>query len=182
MKAAGIFSITGQVQGGKTTFLTELSKALDNRGLKIDGFLCPGEFEEGQRSGFSLKNIRTGEEVPMASLHETIDWIKYRRFWFNPVAFKRGKEWIRECLKQEAQVIVIDEVGPMELEGSGWSVLLDDLVKETVPVQLWSVREHILQEVMQRWNLDPVHLIRIDRTDVDQVANVISKMLENQEE
>ena len=98
------------------------------------------------------------------------------------MAFKQGKEWIRECLKQEAQVLVIDEVGPMELEGSGWSVLLDELVKETVPVQLWSVRENILQEVMQRWNIDPVHLIRIDSTDVDQVANVISKMLENQEE
>jgi nucleoside-triphosphatase THEP1 len=177
-----IFLVTGPVQGGKSTFLSALTALLKKRGLAPGGFLCPGTIASGNRSEFYLKNILTGMVLPMGSAKETSGWFKYRRFWFNPVAFKKGKEWIRECLGQEAQVLVIDEVGPMELEGSGWSELLDALVVASVPVQLWSVRENILQEVIQRWNIDPVHLIRIDSTDADQVANVISKMLENQEE
>lgn len=172
-----VFLVTGPVQGGKTTFLSALAALLKKRGLTPGGFLCPGTFDSGNRSEFYLKNILTGVELPMGSARETLQWFKYRRFWFNPGAFKVGEEWIRECLRQEAQIIVIDEVGPMELEGSGWSEILDDLVKQPVPLQLWSVRENILQEVMQRWNIHSEHLIRIDTMDVYQAAEIIFRMI-----
>lgn len=181
-QAQSIFLLTGSVQGGKTTFLSALAALLNNRGLTLGGFLCPGTFDSGNRSEFYLKNILTGVEIPMGSVRETLHWFKYRRFWFNPEAFKQGEEWIRESLRQEAQIIVVDEVGPMEMEGSGWSEILDDLVKMPVPLQLWSVRENILQEVMQRWDVPPEHLIRIDTMDVNQAAALIKGVLKNYRE
>lgn len=178
-QAQSIFLLTGSVQGGKTTFLGSLIERLTDERTKVGGFLCPGTFDSGIRSAFSLKNILTGVELPMGSARESLDWFKYRRFWFNPEAFKEGEEWIRESLRQEAQIIVVDEVGPMELEGAGWSEILDDLVKMPLPLQLWSVRENILQEVMQRWDVPPEHLIRIDTMNVDQAATLISSKLKN---
>ena len=181
MEAPGIFLITGPVQGGKTTFLAELCRVLEKRGLKTGGFLCPGSFDSGQRSGFSLLNTGTGEEVTMASVLKTKNWMKYRRFWFNPDAFNQGREWVRECLMQETQIIVIDEVGPMELEGSGWSDLLEALEKAPVPLQLWTVRENLLPEVMERWGIPGDRVINIDKQSVDETADMIGKILDKKE-
>ena len=121
------FLVTGKVQGGKTSYLTELVDQLKNREIKVAGFLSPGSFESGERSGFHLKNILTGMEIPMASVREMDAWVKYRRFWFNPDAFRQGREWILSSLTLDPDVMVIDEVGPMELEGSGWSESLESL-------------------------------------------------------
>jgi len=182
MQTPGIFIITGPVQGGKTTFLAELCKVLEVRGLKIGGFLCPGGFDAGERSGFSLKNIGTGAEVAMASVMETKYWMKYRRFWFNPDAFKQGRKWMQACLRQEPDMLIIDEVGPMELEGAGWSDLLKDLAKATNAIQLWNVRENSLKEVMQRWNISPDHLIHIDKVEMKYAAERIIGFVRNSRE
>ncbi|MEA3462996.1 MAG: nucleoside-triphosphatase [Bacteroidota bacterium] len=174
-----IYVVTGKVQGGKTCFLTELVELLKKRKILLCGFLCPGTFDLGERSGFRLKNVETGKEVPMASVKATAHWVKYRKFWFNPEAFKHGKEWIRECLRQKVQIIVIDEVGPMELEGSGWSELLEDISQAPIPVQLWSVRENLLEDVIQRWNIASEHILHIDKLEVEQAVQRISGFLAN---
>lgn len=50
-----IILVTGPVQGGKTTFLSELVDLLQKNGIKLGGFLAPGSFDSGKRSGFKLK-------------------------------------------------------------------------------------------------------------------------------
>lgn len=181
-QSKSIFLITGPVQGGKTTYLSELTGLLKKRGLTLGGFLCPGRFDSGERSGFNLKNIVTGTELPMASNLDTDEWIKFRRFWFNPDTFKQGMKWIESSQVQESDVVVIDEVGPMELEGSGWSELLKTLVISPIPVQLWSVRENLLEEVMQQWDISTEQLIRIDKLRVEKAAELISEFVEKRRE
>ncbi|MBE9517612.1 MAG: DUF2478 domain-containing protein [Bacteroidetes bacterium] len=173
-----IFLITGNIQGGKTSYLSELIELLRKRSLSVGGFLAPGSFESGKRSGFSLKNIVSGDELAMASTIETDTWTKYRRFWFNPDAFTLGREWICESLKANPDVIVIDEVGPMEQEGSGWSETLEFLKSSSIPVQLWSVREKLSGEVMEHWSISSDHIIHIDNEEVQKAANLIIRAVE----
>jgi len=173
-----IFLITGNIQGGKTSFLTELIELLRKSSLSVGGFLAPGSFESGLRSGFRLKNIVSGDELEMASTKETDAWIKYRRFWFNPDAFTLGREWICESLKADPDVIVIDEVGPMEQEGSGWSETLEFLKSSSIPVQLWSVREKLCGEVMEHWSISSDHLIHIDKEEIHKAADLIIRAVE----
>ena len=156
-----IFVLTGPVQGGKTTTVSEKVTQLRNRGVKVMGFLCPGSFSEGKRSAFDLENIETGDQIPMGSEREKKGWVKYRRFFFNPQAFLSGATWISESIKRDPDLIVIDEVGPMELEGIGWSEALDNLVKTSSVTQLWIVRQQILPEVIEKWKIPENHLFTI---------------------
>jgi nucleoside-triphosphatase THEP1 len=172
-----IYLVTGAIQGGKTSFLSELIGLLKKHELKLGGFLAPGSFDSGERSGFTLKNIENGMELPLVADREIGGWFRFRRFWFNPAAFKEGREWIHQCLEQEIDVVVIDEVGPMELEGSGWSDILDILKIESVPVQLWSVRESQLREVMKRWGIHAGQVIHIDKMHVEQAAVLMKDMV-----
>jgi nucleoside-triphosphatase THEP1 len=168
-----IFLVTASVQGGKTTFLSGLIGLLKKRGLKVEGFLCPGSLDAGKRSGFKLKNIGSGKELVMASTRETAGWIPYGRFWFDPKAFVQGRKWIQACLTQEPDVVVVDEVGPMELEGLGWSESLERIIGASIPVQVWSVRERLLGEILHRWDIPAEHVIRIEEIEISQAAEQI---------
>ncbi len=170
-----IYLVTGSVQGGKTTYLSQLSELLKKRGLKICGFLCPGSFVAGKRAGFTLQNIKNGKQVALASALETPEWTPYKRFWFNPEAFTLGSEWMGECLAQAPDVVIIDEVGPMELEGSGWSDILETVENSSVPVQIWNVREKLIREVMKRWGIPPASVIRIEEMELSQAAKQVSE-------
>jgi len=148
-----IFVLTGPVQGGKTTLVSEKISLLRKKGVKVMGFLCPGSFSEGKRSAFGLMDLETGRRIPMGDANEQKGWVKFRRFFFNPEAFIQGELWIKSCLKREPDLLVIDEVGPMELAGAGWSETLDTLAQNSSVTQLWIVRQQIVQEVLRKWSI-----------------------------
>lgn len=148
-----IYVLTGPVQGGKTTSVSELVKALRKRGLRVMGFSCPGELSKGRRSAFHLHNLENGVQILMGRDEEQKGWIKFRRFYFNPDGFVLGERWIKESILSDPDLLVIDEVGPMELEGLGWSKILDTLVEQDSIIQLWLVREQILPEVLKKWRI-----------------------------
>ena len=77
-----IFVLTGPVQGGKTTLVSEKITLLREKGVKVMGFLCPGSFSEGKRSAFSLVDLETGRQVHMGDAKEQKGWVKFRRFFF----------------------------------------------------------------------------------------------------
>ncbi len=170
-----IYLVTGSVQGGKTTYLSQLSDLLRERELKIYGFLCPGSFVAGERAGFTLQNIENGKQVALATALETPEWTHYKRFWFNPAAFTLGSKWIDDSLAQLPDVVIIDEVGPMELEDLGWSEVLKTMENSSVPVQIWNVRERLLTEVMKHWGIPPASVIRIEEVELSQAAERISE-------
>lgn len=157
-----IFVITGGVHKGKTTFLTELLERLFEENLKIAGFICPGFFKDGERSGFNLVNIVDGNQLPLATIEEKQGWFKFHRFYFNPEAFHVGETWIREALSLQTDILVIDEVGPMELQGKGWWDTLKIIEKRYDIAQIWIVREQLIQEVKDLWCIEDVQIFRID--------------------
>ena len=172
-----IFLVTGPVQSGKTTLLTKLVIELKKEGWYVGGFLAPGSFISGIRSGFRLQSIATGEEHAMADTQERSGWFKYRRFWFNPEAFKAGQQWIRSDMQQAPSVMVIDEVGPMELEGSGWYSELDYLKSAGLPLQFWSVRDGIVEQVRQRWEIPSGNQIDVKEMKWEQLQKLIREIL-----
>ena len=163
--------ITGKVQGGKTTLVSELLDRFKKENLKITGFLCPGTFKEGQRSSFTLMNLENGDYLPMATIEERKGWLKYRRFFFNPEAFAQGEVWIRNGLANHPDLVVIDEVGPMELHELGWWNTLKILEKQLDIAQIWIVREKILQEVIAKWNISRDNIFRVTEGENSMLVN-----------
>jgi len=166
-----IFLVTGPVQAGKTTFLTSVAELLENEHIAVGGFLCPGTFTSGLRAGFDLKQIGSDLVLCLATDRSREGYLKFRRFWFNPQAFTRGQSWIDQCLEQHKEILIIDEVGPMELEGGGWSSMLDGLAEKKGPVQCWSVRKALVQEVMERWQIGSGQVIDIGQETPQQARD-----------
>ena len=109
--------VTGPGNGGKTGTAIALVDQLRTLDTPIFGFVQPGEFADGRKTGFRLRDVSTGEEAGLATQGERSEGDFGTRFQFSEEGFRLG----REALSRSASgsVGIIDELGPVELRGQG---------------------------------------------------------------
>jgi nucleoside-triphosphatase len=104
-------------------------------------------------------------------------WEKFRRFYFNPKGFAFGKGILSPDNLQNTEIIVIDEIGPFELQGKGWRKAIDKLLVETNKPMIWVCRESILKEIVEGFNLQSYQVIDILKEVPDKIASGIISQL-----
>jgi nucleoside-triphosphatase THEP1 len=171
-----IFLVTGKVQSGKSTFVKNLIRSGKNKDLDIVGFVADGTFKNGKRDSFILKDIETGRRIPLAGRNERDGWSRHRDFYFNPEAFKAGEEMLSGGLERGAELLVLDELGPVELMGKGWSDIIEKLEKNYDIPQLWVVRDRVIREVKGRWNIPEENVVHADSLDAEQLLQRIMEL------
>jgi nucleoside-triphosphatase THEP1 len=177
-----VFIVSGQVHSGKSGFMGEFIQECRKKGLQVDGILATGTFKKNQRDTFTMIHIREGRSYALAAREKKAGWFRYRRYYFDPSAFERGLGILTRGLAEQNDVLVLDEIGPMELGGRGWYRALQVLDRDYRIPQVWVVREKILDEVRDRWNIpeENVFLIHNGRpTDLLQQIRTFLKQLHN---
>jgi nucleoside-triphosphatase len=113
------FLITGRPGSGKTSVIEGAVEILRRRGLKPGGLYCPEIREGGQRLGFKMVDLMTGEERILAHVDQPVgpQVSKYRVNVGNVDAMSELA--IGRALR-EADFIVIDEIAPMEMHSEGF--------------------------------------------------------------
>ncbi|MCS7216451.1 MAG: DUF2478 domain-containing protein [Candidatus Bipolaricaulota bacterium] len=102
---------------GKTSAVLALSAALSARGAAFDGVASPRLLRDGQTVGYWVRHLRTGEERLLCSTEPP--GLPYGRFFFRPEALAFANAVLARAAK-EAAIVVVDEVGPLELQGGGF--------------------------------------------------------------
>lgn len=109
------YVITGRPGVGKSTLFNSIIEILKTSGFKVGGVVAPEVRENGIRVGFKVINILTGEEK----------WLARRNYrslvtvGSYGVLVHEADGLVKEALLgalQEADIIAVDEVGPMELK------------------------------------------------------------------
>ncbi|MCY0883789.1 MAG: NTPase [Acidianus infernus] len=124
------FFITGKPGVGKTTILMYVVKELVKRNYTVVGFYCPEVREGGRRIGFKIVSIPTGKERWLAKVGE--GKIKVGKYAVQDEAEEVVKD-VKDSLPK-AQVIAIDEIGPMELSIPLIKSLIDEVLKLDKPL------------------------------------------------
>lgn len=170
-----IILLTGAVQGGKTNMLKRLIENRLKTNISVAGFIAEGTFRNGRREDFILTDIHTSQTIHLAGRKKIPGWRRHRDFYFNPEALRRGEDILSDGLQNGAELLVLDEVGPVELSGGGWSRIISKMEKNYDTPQLWVVRERILDEVKDRWQI-PVQNIFHAETAVEE--KIVERILE----
>lgn len=109
-----LFFITGRPGMGKTTVLLRAAAALKAKGYRVMGMISREAREEGNRVGFEIVDLSTGQRGWLAHVNQPVgpQVSKYR---VNLEDLNNiGAKSIRDAVTN-AQIIIIDEIGPMEL-------------------------------------------------------------------
>jgi len=114
MLARRVF-LTGEPGVGKTTIIREAIQDLRVQGLIVGGMVSQ-ELRKGvARVGFQLEDLSTGEIGILASDHPTFEGPRIGRYTVNLADLEKVGAGAIQHAMLTAGVIVVDEIGPMEL-------------------------------------------------------------------
>ncbi|MCP4119171.1 MAG: hypothetical protein GY737_27955 [Desulfobacteraceae bacterium] len=157
--------ITGDVQSGKSTLAAGLVKFLEKRGVAMAGILAIGLWKDDQRHGFDLVDLKTCEKTPLARRRIDPADGSITPFQFFDTGMAAGEKALDAARCHNASVIMVDEVGKLELKGKGWAPFLDSLLAIEPAVHIWIVRESLVAEVCRRWQFQTPVIVRADDGD-----------------
>ncbi|HOP41688.1 MAG TPA: nucleoside-triphosphatase [Geobacteraceae bacterium] len=156
--------LTGQLHSGKTTLLFQLVRNLRREGIRVCGILAEGLWHNGIRSGFNLIDASDDTLTPLCRRRNDDDPRQATPYIFNEEGMTAGKRALSLERCADADVILVDEVGPLEIRGMGWALHLAPLLRLNGPVHLWVVRNTCLEQVRDRWKLEHAEIIDASET------------------
>ena len=127
------FFVTGQPGIGKTTIVIKVVDMLRMKGFKVGGMMTREVREEGRRVGFEVMDIASGRTGWLAHI-DNPEGVKIGKYRVN----KRDLEEIgvNALLKalEEADLIICDEIGPMELTSQRFRGAVEEILASDTPV------------------------------------------------
>jgi len=142
----GLILLTGKKQGGKTTVLQRLVERLKREKFKIAGFVAPSVYKGAFLPGFDLVDIQSGRSMKFARRKTAA-----QAFQFSDQGLEFGRKILESEEARNADLIIIDEFGPLELEGDGWRKDTD-LLLENKNCLLLVVREELVEAVKELYS------------------------------
>ncbi len=146
--------ISGPVDGGKTTLLRKMIRDKRRENHSVGGIVAAPLYRNGKKAGYDVLNILTGEMVPLVR-----PWDRYAdpfpggsqrvgRFLVLGEGLKYGVISVSEAV--DANILCVDEIGPLEAGGGGYREILDHLLKEYKGTLWIVVRNETLQWLIAR--------------------------------
>ena len=149
-----VFIISGRSGEGKTSLLKQVIEILHKKGVDIFGFYAEGKWEQETRSAHCLVEIKNNTRIELCTTNKTKGWIKEKRFYFNPEAIKIGNKIIEQATKSNAHLIVIDEIGPFELQGKIWAQEFLHLLEHSHLPVLITTKQKLINAVATKFGIN----------------------------
>jgi len=141
--------LTGPVGGGKTTFLKAAVGLLRGRGLLLDGYLCERIMDDGQIIGYDLADLCSGGRRPFLRMPGPPGGQKTGRYVLDPDGLAAAETIIGRS--RPGALLIIDELGPLELEGKGVWPAAAPVFADSRRSCLAVVRETLLAGFRAHW-------------------------------
>ena len=143
--------VVGEPGSGKTSWCRRYIDWRRKSGSSVGGILSPAIEKQGQRVGSNALDLLTGQEIPFARLScyrcfqggEMVGDYTISR---DGILFACGA--IKRAVESRCGLVVIDEVGPLELRGNGLMPAVELALASAVNALI--VVRSSLREALQR--------------------------------
>jgi nucleoside-triphosphatase THEP1 len=178
-KEKKVFIITGSKTGGKTTFMGKLAGWLYSENIETRGFLAERIMSDNDTIGYDLVNLESGQKSRFLYVSEEESSQKIGRFSIYPDGLTIGKKILESLISTQDNIVIIDEVGRLELNGAGWAKNISELIEKSTNHLILVVRDEFVRKVREKWNLKNAVIISIDEISPEEAGKKIIWMIQS---
>jgi len=168
--------VTGATGSGKTPLVSSVADDLVVRGFQVGGFLQPAILEDGEKVGFRLRDLSSGEIVELARRVAPGDGEFGTSFEFFDEGFDLGRRALLTI--PSGAVLVLDELGPVELRGGGhWPAVERALRSSVIGALVVVVRRNLVPALVEALDATDVVVVDLGEDGVDPLSAVIDAIV-----
>lgn len=144
-------------------------KELQEQGLKVGGILTPDIRENNERTGFHIIDIFTNAKEILASKHLS-EGPRLGPYRINVEGIDRITSTFLENL-EDCDIIVIDELGVMELKSDKFKKMLEQVLRSSQP-KLIILNRHLVKFYEKHGEV-----IEMKRENADEIKEMLLKKI-----
>jgi nucleoside-triphosphatase THEP1 len=134
----------GPKHAGKTTAAARLAERARDDDFSVAGLLAPSRYRDGELIGFDVVDIHTGRHAPLAECDAHAKGAaQVGAFTFTTEGLRLGSAALSSAAALSADLVIVDEFGPLEMRGDGWRETVDRLISRARGVILLIVRQEL---------------------------------------
>jgi nucleoside-triphosphatase THEP1 len=174
-----VIIITGSVNEGKTTFLLKVVEVFRENKIRTAGLYSRKIWKNNGIIGYNIVNIQSGEEDAFLRQERKKEQDKIGRFSVMPKGYQKGLEILKPENNTGADIIIIDEVGHLELSGEGWARSIESLLHNSQNHLLLVVRNSFVNQVLEKWRFENYLIFNISECDPKSVGKLIIEQIKS---
>ena len=151
--------VTGLPGAGKTPAMRGVAKALRERGVTVAGFIQVPVWDAGGKGGYLVLDVASGEQRTLAVKVGTGRGEHGTPFRFEGAGFA----FARRAAERIATVLVLDELGPVELRGGGhMPAVRRALAREGIAAALVTVRPALIPSLLAEFAIPAATVVNVE--------------------
>ena len=172
-----IFIISGSIGQGKTTQIQKIVESLKSQNITVGGIFSPRIMENETTIGYDIVDIMTDNRVKFLRKTTNENQTKIGNYSILPDGFQIGINALTTSKNRNNKIVIIDEVGKLELENKGWAKNITNLINTSNNNLILSVRDSLTQLVIQKWNLKDYTIFNISKSNSLKICNSITEQI-----
>jgi len=163
---------TGRKHSGKTTSAGNLARVARDEGFNVAGLLAPSVYRNGKLIGFDALDLGSKKRARLAE--GKTNGNETEQFTFTTAGVKLGSTALSPASTRSADLIIVDEFGPLEICSKGWRRNVDSLLSSSEALVLLVVRRELTDCVRQLYATIPSQqLLATEPQSIDKVITVL---------
>jgi len=170
-----ILIVSGAIGEGKTSWLIKLTGLMREKGITTGGILALRITHDGIATGYDISDISSGMRTPFLRLTGS-ETMGVERFSVSEEGLAAGQRALDPYANSKMDVVIVDEAGPLELRGMGWSNRIDELINNTRATVIIAVRKNLTGAVIDKFRIPEAQIIDVGMGDAMKIAEEIAAL------
>ena len=165
-----VYIVTGKIGSGKTTLIQKLIRKFQDENIPLSGIYSVRILENEITTGYDTVNISTGERFSFLRVQGEENQQRIGKFYIDAKGVQKGNAVL---MNSTSELIIIDEIGKLELEGKGWVNAVEQLVTGSKAHLILSVREEFVKEICEKFRISPEIIFNVEQQNDEKLFTMI---------